>query len=64
MRSDAGQRVDRALTAHRQGLNRGAGTSTVPNNEFNRRVRVSFSERRPRQWGQRRRSAQYSATRA
>jgi hypothetical protein len=62
MSSDAGQSTDRAAIAHRQGLNRGAGTSTVPNNEFNRRVRVSFSGRRPRQREQRRRSAQYSET--
>jgi hypothetical protein len=41
MSSDAGQSVDRAVTAHRQGLKRGAGTSTVPNSEFNLRVRVS-----------------------
>ena len=60
----AGASVDRTAIAHRQGLNRGAGTSTVRNNEFNRRVRVSFSGRRPRQCEQRRRSALYSATRA
>jgi hypothetical protein len=52
------------VTAHGQGLNRGAGISTAPNNEFNHRVRVSFSGRRPWQCEQRRRSAQYSATRA
>jgi hypothetical protein len=46
MSSDAGESVDRSLIAHRQGLNRGAGTSTVPNSEFNRRARVSFSGRR------------------
>jgi hypothetical protein len=64
MSSDAGQSVDCAATAHRHGLNRGAGTSTAPNNELNRRVRASFSGRRPRQCEQWRRSAQYSATRA
>jgi len=64
MSSDAGQSVDRAATTHRHSLNRGAGTSTVPNNELNRRVRVSFSGRRPRQCEQWRRSALYSATRA
>jgi len=37
MSSDAGVSVGRAAIAHRQDLNRGAGTSTVPNNEFNRR---------------------------
>jgi hypothetical protein len=62
MSSDAGVSVDRAAIAHWQGLNRGAGTSTVPNSVFNRRVRVSFSGRRPRQCEQRRRSALYSAT--
>jgi hypothetical protein len=62
MSSDAGHSVDRAVTAHRQGLKRGAGTSTVPNSEFNRRVRVSFSGRRRRQCEQRRRSTLYSAT--
>jgi hypothetical protein len=36
MSSDAGLSVDRTLIAHRQGLKRGAATSTVPNNEFNR----------------------------
>ena len=46
MSSDAGQSVDRAVTAHRQGLKRGAGTSIVPNSEFKRRVRVSFGGRR------------------
>jgi hypothetical protein len=32
---------------HRQGLNRGGGTSTVPNNEFNRHVRVSLAHAEP-----------------
>jgi len=63
MSSDAGESVDRSLIAHRQGLNRGEGTSTVPNSEFNRRARVSFSGRRLWQCEQRRRSALYSATR-
>ena len=40
MSSDAGVSVDRTAIAHRQGLNHRAGTSTVPNNEFNRRARV------------------------
>jgi len=64
MSSDAGASVDRSVIAHRQGLNRGAATSTVPNNEFNCRERASFSERRLWQCEQRRRSALYSATRA
>jgi len=64
MSSDAGGSVDRTAIAQRQGLNRGACTSTVPNNEFNRRVRVSFSGRRTRQCKQRRRSALNSAARA
>ncbi len=64
MSSDAGQSVDRAVTAHRQGLKPGSGTSTVLNSEFDRRVRVSFRPRRCRQRGRRRRTTQYSATRA
>jgi hypothetical protein len=63
MSSDAGQSADRAVTAQGQGLKRGAGTSTVPNSEFNRRVRVSFSRRRPRQCEQRRRSARRQSCR-
>ena len=63
MSSDAGQSIDRAVTAHPQGLRRGAVTSIVPNSEFNRQVRVSFSGRRPRQCEQWWRSTLYSATR-
>jgi len=57
MSSDAGGSVDRSLIAHRQCLNRGDGTSTVPNSDLNRRARVSFSGRRLWQCEQRRRSA-------
>jgi hypothetical protein len=63
MSSDAGESADRTAIAHRQGLNRSAGPSTVPDNEFNRRARVSSSGRRRRQCEQQRRSnALYSAT--
>lgn len=64
MSSGAGESVDRTAIAHRQGLNGGASTSIVPNNEFNRRARVSFSGWRLWQCEQRRRSALYSVTRA
>jgi len=64
MSSDAGQSVAGDVTAHGQGLNRGADTSTALNSEFNRRVRVSFRARKCRQRGQRRRTARYSESRA
>lgn len=60
--SNAWLEVDCAAIAHWQGLTRDAGTTTVPNNAFSRRVRVSFSGRRLRECA-RRRSALYSATR-
>jgi hypothetical protein len=39
MISATGLSVRREFTAHRHGLNRGARTSTVPNNDTNRRER-------------------------
>jgi hypothetical protein len=39
MISVKGERIVRKVTPHRQGLNRGAGTSTVPNNDRNCRRR-------------------------
>ncbi len=47
--SATGLSVCRRVTAHRQGKNRGARTSTVPNNEASRRVRTSLSGRCSRQ---------------
>ena len=43
--SATGLRVCRRVTAHRQGKNRGARTSTVPYSEANRRARTSLSGR-------------------
>ena len=60
--SNAWLEVDCAAIAHWQGLTRDAGTTTVPNNAFSRRVRVSFSGRGLGE-GARRRGAFYPATR-
>ena len=61
MISAIGLRIWRLVTAHRQGMKRGARTSTVPNTDNNRRARTSLSGRCNPQWEQSRLWRQYSS---